>query len=80
MEEHSMHFALNCVKLRFQKVIEVKWRSSSYVPDIICYESVYHTNIDCQSITLTQSLIGHLISSQTWPPQRIDYLADFVGV
>ena len=73
-----MHFVLNCVELRFQKVIEVKWRS--YVPDIICYEFVYHTNMDCQSITPTQSLIGHLIFSQTWPPQRVDCLADFVGV
>ena len=36
-----------------------KMNSSSYIPDVKCFASVYHTNIDRLSTTPSRSLISH---------------------
>ena len=54
--------------------------SSSYVPDVICFASVYHTNFYHLSTTHTQNLIRHAIISHTRPPQRVDCLAHYGSI
>ena len=50
-----------------------KINSSSYVPHVGYFVSVFHSNMDRLSTTLTQSLIWKAIYGQTGPSQRVDY-------
>ena len=49
--------------------------TSLYVPDVLCFVSVYHINMDRLSNIPTRRLIRHAIFSQTRLPSRVDYLA-----
>ena len=56
--------------------IYVDSSSSLYVTEVICFASVYHTNMNCLSTTPTQSLLHHAHANfeQTGTPQRVDCL------